>query len=397
VVNRPRQPCLNRFSPGHGRIAHVTTVHPPTDTRILVKECRSLERAGLDVTLFAPTTTAVTIEGVRIEPLREFRSRLARMIYGSTAALIRCLRYHPQICHLHDPELLPAAAVLRLFGVRVVFDVHEDLPGQVLTKPWIPKAWRPVTSRLARIWEHAVAWTANVVVIAEPGVFERFPGANKVLVENSPLIEEFDSALPRDQLEYSNRPQRIAYVGGVSMSRGLGEMVDATSLLRRGGSHVTLSVAGRAQSSIAGGAPPYSDGVQFMGWLDRRAVVALLADSRAGLVVLHPEPNYIDSQPTKLFEYMAAGLPVIASDFPRWREIVLSAQCGLVVDPLRPDEIALAAGWLLENPTEAFEMGRRGRIWVEREKAWSREERVLTRAYGKLLDHVNFSAKIAGS
>lgn len=126
--------------------------------------------------------------------------------------------------------------------------------------------------------------------------------------------------------------------------------------------------------------------VNFHGWANRGQVANILAQARAGLVVLHPTANYREAYPVKMFEYMAMGIPVIASDFPLWRRIVEDAECGLVVNPLNPDEIANAMQWLLDNPSEAEAMGDRGRKAVEANYNWESESHKLIEFYRQLSD-----------
>jgi len=125
--------------------------------------------------------------------------------------------------------------------------------------------------------------------------------------------------------------------------------------------------------------------VEFLGWQSREQVAALLGRVRAGLVLLHPTLNYYDALPVKLFEYMSAGVPVIASDFPLWRKIVERAGCGLVADPLDPHAIASAIEWLLTHPDEAEAMGKRGQEAVHKLYNWEIESKKLRVFYEKIL------------
>ena len=125
--------------------------------------------------------------------------------------------------------------------------------------------------------------------------------------------------------------------------------------------------------------------VNALGFLDRAGVRDVLGRSMAGLVTLHPVINYIDALPVKMFEYMSAGIPVIASDFPLWREIIAGNDCGLLVDPLNPAAIAEAIDTLVSNPTMAQRMGENGRRAVEERYNWGIEEQKLMAFYERIL------------
>jgi glycosyltransferase involved in cell wall biosynthesis len=161
-------------------------------------------------------------------------------------------------------------------------------------------------------------------------------------------------------------------------------MIAASSFFARG---IILKLAGRffdmnlenETRELCVGKP-----VEMMGFLKRPEVKSLLAESQVGLVALHPLENYLDSLPVKMFEYMAAGLPVIASDFPFWQKIIAENACGISVDPLEPEKIARAVNWLLENPQQAEEMGRNGKKAVSQKFNWQNEEKKLLGLYSDL-------------
>jgi glycosyltransferase involved in cell wall biosynthesis len=105
----------------------------------------------------------------------------------------------------------------------------------------------------------------------------------------------------------------------------------------------------------------------------------------AGLLLLHPLPSYVDSLPIKLFEYMAAGIPVICSDFPLWREIVETSHCGVCVNPSDTDAAADAIRKLVNNPAYAAEMGANGRKAAVARYSWDSQADLLKRFYQSLL------------
>ena len=124
--------------------------------------------------------------------------------------------------------------------------------------------------------------------------------------------------------------------------------------------------------------------VEELGFLERPSLQEMMSRCRVGLVLLHPDPNYVASQPVKLFEYMAAGIPVVASDFSYWRQLVERFNCCLFVDPMDEGAIATGISWLLDHPEEAEAMGRRGREAVREHFNWENEARKLLALYDSL-------------
>jgi glycosyltransferase involved in cell wall biosynthesis len=177
----------------------------------------------------------------------------------------------------------------------------------------------------------------------------------------------------------------ICYVGGISKIRGIVESCEAMGIIT---SNVRLHIAGNFDDdslrSYVKTMPGWGRVVE-MGYLDRCGVSSLLDRSIAGLVTLHPVPNYIDALPVKMFEYMCAGIPVIASDFPQWREIIATYDCGLLVDPLDPKAIATAIDFLVLNPSVARRMGANGYDAVMKFCNWGIEEEKLLYFYRKML------------
>jgi len=371
--------------PKANKIVHLSTVHPVQDTRILYKEVWSLAVNNFEVMLAAQCKkTQESLEGIKILCLPTPKNRFSRFFGSAYRACMLSLHERADVYHFHDPELIPVGLLLRVMGKKVVYDVHEDLPRQILSKHWIPSMFRGLVSKTAAITEWIAAKFMSGIVAATPAIAKRFPAHKTVVVQNFPLLSEFEDV---DGIPYQDRPMQIAYVGGISAIRGAREMIRAMEYLPE---------KLRARLAMAGAfSPPELEGeirklpgwhyVDFLGWQDRRSVAKLLGRSRVGLVLFHPEPNHMEAQPNKLFEYMAAGIPVVASNFPLWREIVEGDGCGLTVDPRDPKAIAEAIQWLLEHPKEAEEMGKRGRRAVLEKYNWDREAEKLLDLYRRLL------------
>ena len=365
------------------KVCHLTTVHPPFDTRIFHKEAKTLVKAGYNVTLIAQHKGDEEVEGVKIISLPAPRSRLSRIFSLTLRTFRLALKQKAALYHFHDPELIPAGLALKaLTSARVVYDVHEDYPRQILSKPWIPSAFRKPIAWGMGLLERLAARFFDGLVPATPGIARRFPPAKTVVVSNFPRVEEL-TIDQEETIPYPERPNWVVYVGGITTIRAAKEMVKAVDFMQMPAELILAgSFESRALQNALSSLPGWSN-VRFLGWLSRPEVAAVLAKAKVGLVLYHPLPNHIEAQPNKIFEYMAEGIPFVASDFPHWRE--LGEGAGVFVNPLDPQAIAQAIDWLLMHPEEAEAMGQRGRERVLKEYNWDAEAQKLLKLYERLL------------
>ncbi len=130
---------------------------------------------------------------------------------------------------------------------------------------------------------------------------------------------------------------------------------------------------------------PHWDRVEYLGFQNREALAEILQSSRVGMATFLPDPNYLYAYPNKIFEYMAAGIPTISSNFPFWEKIVLDNHCGLSVDPQDVKAMAQAVDQILADEAMAQEMGRRGRKAIEEKYNWLEQEKKLVQLYQRLM------------
>jgi len=364
------------------RVCIVTTVHPPLDARVYSRQAVTLSSAGFDVTVVSVHERDEDRDGVRILALGSPRSRLARILFLGWKALSAAIRVNADAYHLHDPELLLTGLVLRMLGRRVIYDAHEDLRQQILSKDWIPRLLRRPASWFAHGWLRIALRRMSGVVAATDGVADALDLPTRpTVVRNYPVLD----LIPEASGRADTGVVRAIYLGRVSEERGAVEMLEAVRALD--GFPVELVIQGRASASTAKqlGEASQSGSVSFVPWSPPREAYRSLATADIGLVCLHPLPRFLTALPVKLLEYMAAGIPVIASDFPLWRDIVAGADCGLLVDPLDPSAIADALRFLVEHPEERARMGRNGRAAVEAKYNWPLEAPKLLALYDRVL------------
>lgn len=368
------------------RILHVSTAHQPQDPRVVFKQCQTLAESH-DVFCALPHANPAVAPAIRFIRLPFFRRVVWRTLITGPYVLMRCLWLRPAVVHVYVPELIPFAFIFRLFGAQVIYEVQENLFKKMHLKLFnrgllLEWFFRQFDS-LARQYFY--------LIFTEHGYLATYTNLAKphVVVYNYPLLPFLE---PFRQ-PYQPNPTQPAffYIGWLSFERAFDTLIDGLAMLKQTYPNFVMHLFGRQTFSSADleRLPTYDDvrnNVCFYGYTDQRRAFPYAAGATAGLALLKPVGDYPDSYTTKMFEYMALGLPVITSDFLLYRDVVERHRCGFCLSPYNPAQLTAALTYLIEHPTEAREMGERGRAAVEKRYNWSTEAQKLVDFYRLVLD-----------
>ena len=370
------------------KIVHFTSVHKRYDIRIFLKQCVTLANAGYDVYLVVADGLGDEVKnGVKILDVGCSNSgRIGRMLNTTKRVYTKALELKADFYHFHDPELIPSGLKLKYkTNAVVVFDSHENYADDIKDKPYLNFVMRSVVSTVYSFLEKVMVKKLDAVIAATPSICKHFKSRNAVCLDinNFPFESEFEPLQKNVDKKYS-----AVYLGSASKVRGLQELVDSFAINK----NLNLAIAGAFSEVEFENKLRNSAGwsnVDFLGLLSRESVKELLCKSNVAIVTFLPAPNHIESQPNKMFEYMSAGLPIVCSDFPLWKEIVEDNDCGICVNPESAQEIAEAILYLNENKDKAEEMGRKGRKAVLKKYNWTAEAEKLLMFYSSLLGQSN--------
>jgi len=363
----------------------LTSVHPIGDTRIYHREALSLAQAGYKVTLIATGADShTTPENIEIIGLPRPRNRLGRM-FNWQPFLKAALQTRADIYHFHDPDLLLVGWWLqKQSGHLVIYDCHEPYELKILDRTWLPGPTRAAVSSFYKIVEQWIVRQLKATIVANDGQLARYPQAT--LVRNLPRR---DLALLQPRPPFKGA--QAVYVGLINPVRGMWNMLEAFS--RISNPQAELALVGRIDTArLAAEIDAYlhahhlGQRVKLLGRQPYQSLPQHLASATVGLVPFVDTPSLRIAIPTKLFEYMAFGLPTIASDLPPARRFIESARCGLLAPASDIERLASALEYLLANPAEAWQLGENGRQAVLNSYNWEIEEQKLLALYGELLN-----------
>jgi glycosyltransferase involved in cell wall biosynthesis len=372
------------------RVVHLTSVHTPFDNRIFGRQCRSLAQFGYDVALVAPHDGGDGIvERVRICAVPRPSDRLGRLSCTVPAVWHRATIENADIYHLHDPELLLLGLYLRRAGKKVIYDVHENYPASIAHSPWVPRLTRGLVSCSFDWFEGYAARRMSALIVANTEIAKRVSCFNPrtVTIGNYPAFSEYPGAPDFNKARYTYGA--LVSFGGISSRTCTQAVVEALGLLPLD-TRATLLLAGTETSPGLLRALTYLPGwkrVNYPGTVSPDSMMKALLNASVAFVLFSPVPNHFGVGSNRFYEALAAGVPVITSDFPNWKQLVDGQGCGIAVDSLDPRAIADAVLYLLSHPGEALAMGQRGYKLATERFNWENESRKLCELYEQLLQN----------
>ncbi len=336
-----------------------------------------MAKNGYNVHLVITADADVVVDGVNIHALKPASSRLQRMLCRPFAAMKKALSTKAGLYHYHDPELLPVGFMLRwLFGKKVIFDVHEDIPGHLKSKEYLPKPFRGIISLFYKLIEKTLLCGQNIIV-ANQNCIMNYPG-RAVLVQNYPedIGNEFEGRLDD---KFAGDKSTLVYFGAVEAGRGAQIYLELANRLKQSGRRFKLTIIGQYSQALGRQMQEYikanhlDECVELTGRMNWQEAMKIVSESSIGLCVLLPEPNYTSCLATKILEYMMAGTPVLASDFDNWRLYVKDTGSGRMVDPKNIEQVFSTCCEMLDDRQSLKNMAQAGRNAITEKYNWDSE------------------------
>lgn len=375
------------------KVCHLASRHKMNDMRIFEKECKTLAKAGFDVTLigYGEEPKTETIDGVHCISLYcPIKNNIELLRKRNKLSLATALEVDADIYHLHEPELLPVGMKLKRKGKIVIFDSHEYYGWQLhdnIHKIKIiktPAFLMKVIGNLYMRYEKSVCMKLDAVVqVCTMNGVDYFENRCRktLFIRNLPSLSDYTRKTPVD---FGKVPS-VAMIGGITRERGISQLVKATH--QSGG---RLLLAGAFSPKSYGdelkGMPEYAC-VDYKGFLDKTGMVSVLEQANIGASTILNVGQYdkIDTLPTKVYDYMSMELPVVISNTAFAKKMNDKYHFGICVNPENVDEISKTIIWLKEHPEQAVEMGKNGRKAIEDEFNWEKEGEKLVAFYKQLL------------
>lgn len=376
----------------------LSTGHTPLDDRIYYKEVLSLVKKFPSITMVMPgekSDYAYEEDGIEYIPLQRAESLIKRFLV-IPQAIIKVLKLQPQICHIHDYELIFIFPFLRLFSrCKIVYDVHEVYPEMVMESKKIPGLLCPFMSKLVDISEKIFSRLANYIITSDENISKRFSNTHNhvATIFNYPKLSLFTANEKKLSLlkeRYKDRTP-VIYQGGIAENRGLFQMIRAMRILKDKKPDIILLLLGQISDNLLKRVKTEINEnhlqkyIDIVGWLPHREIVEYISISKVGLVPLLPTKKFMKNIPIKQFEYMACGVPVLGANLPPIASYINASGCGRVFDSTKAESLADGVMDILQDEAEWQSMSEAGKKATREMWNWDNMEKKLLTVYEELM------------
>ena len=371
------------------KVCHLSPLERLLDARAFSRESLPSLAYGLRPVIIGPHARTGFLEDVQFISIPKSRNRALRM-FTAIRSVSRALKQRAHVYHIHSPELIPVALILKVvFKKKVVYDSREDFPSMMLTKTYLPRILRIPISKSVAVLERVATRLLDGVITADSGSLRplaKVGKSKKLVFYNFPNLRYFP---PTNSIQKS---YDLVYRGGLSERAGTFVLFQAMRILLDRGISVRLLLFGytdNQQTESAIRDTLRGLGIEHLvtltGVIPHDKMAATLSRARIAVCPLQRVPKFMNNIPVKVFESWACGLPVIATDLPPIRPFFAARGLGLLVKPGSAEELADAIEQLLASPDLVTEFGSRARqVVVERYNAGV-EIRKLISFYSKVL------------
>jgi len=380
------------------KVCIITTVDSPFDPRVYYKEAKSLAKVH-DVVIIAPYAEPIKEDhdGIEVVTVKKPAKRIFHPI-TMWRILKESFRRECDVYHCHGPDALFLGALLKMLKrAKIVYDAREHYPSLIAENSLFPKFMKPFVRFLANIGERGLINFADVIITVDEILASKYREFHNyvVVMPNYPRLAFFKEDNYSEELNRKFIDSKVLlYVGGLTENRGVLQSLQAFKNVLKVVPNTKLLFLGNFSGNARYREDVFSyinannlnDSVSFLGYVPHKHIPNYINLSEVGIVFLQPIPRYENAVPMKLFEYMSCGKPIIASNFSEIKNIAKEIDCGILVDPTVPDEIATAMIYLLSYHEEAKRMGLNGKLAVEEKYNWEAIEERLFKVYDDILD-----------
>ncbi len=373
------------------KVCHFTSLHRVLDQRIFSKELKSLQQHNYDVVLIAPSDKDVQIiDNIKVLGFKKTKNRLSRLL-SSWTILKKALKVDADVYHFHDPDLIVVGLLIKMFkNKNVIYDVHEPYPEAMLSREWIPNMLKRPAYYLTKFIENFVAKRIKNIIVCDDFVEKRFKdiGCNVTMVRNFIRKRDFIRNTKRTNKRFL---RTITHVGTLTPPRGSRIIPDIVYNVSKVFPDVRFEIVDffrekhdKIEMKKLIKEKQIEKNVVFMPIIESERLYEYISRGIIGLSIYEAAKQYLTSIPTKLFEYIASEVVLVASDLPPYRKFFEECTYGILVKGTDPKLYSKAIIDLLEKPDYAIELGKKCKNHFLNKYCWENEEKKLLDLYSNL-------------